>query len=108
MSNANREEIRRLDEIIYQHISRGRYEEGEVAVKRSLALLKEEGLDNPASVARVAYDGYQGRLFAKDREGAKRWLTLVIDMQRLSDRTKGPEVRRLEGLLRDLETNSIS
>eukprot|EP00940_MAST-03C_sp_MAST-3C-sp2_P000449 g449.t1 len=93
-SDARRAEIRRLDDEIYNHISRGRYEKGEAAVKRSLKLLEQEGLDNPATRARLAFDGYQGRQRAKDEAGMRRWLRVMLENQKLSDDPKGSLKRK--------------
>lgn len=101
-SDARRAELKRLDHDVYDAIARGRYEEGEKAIERTMELLRLEKLDFPATIARVAYDAYQGATYAKNAFRQKKWLTIMLENQRLSDRPDGEEVRNLEAALKSL------
>jgi len=59
VSDSNRSEIKRLDDVVYENIRTGNYEEANVSIEKRIDLLEKEDLATPDIMYRIAYDGYQ-------------------------------------------------
>ena len=101
-SDTRRTRIGELDDIIYNHIRNGKYEEGLAGVAERLELLAVEGLDTPAMICRVAYDAYQACQHSDDSEGAKKWIKMVYEHQKLSDHCESDDLVELGKVIASL------
>jgi len=105
-SDTRRHRIANLDDITYDDVSHGRYDEALKGVEERIALLKAEGIDSPATLVRCAYDAYQAMDHKGDFPEATLWLKRVIDFSRLCEPPDSEEISSLEAKLATLRRRS--
>lgn len=84
-SDKRRREAARLDAEVPKLCAAGQYDEAVAAVEARLELLRLEGLDDPASRVRSAWDAYQVMKVARRRPDVRKWLQVAWRYSLLSE-----------------------
>ena len=101
-SDARRLECCTLDEQIFNLIRTGKYRQSVEQVERLLEVLKNEGLDSPACLARSAFDAFQACKHGEDKEGMKKWIKFYLEQQLLCDVETSEDLREMTRIAESL------